>query len=84
MQFKILRNIGSATVRELANSGITIDQWAEGQTVDLDETTAAEMLRRNLATEVIEGVPATAGDIHGEAPPPAEGDEAHKGKHKHK
>jgi len=81
MQFKVLRNIGSNTVRDFKSRDLDIDQWAEGQTVDLDEKTAAEMLRLGLASEVadeskaIEAVPATGGDV-GAAEPP------HKGKHK--
>ena len=87
MEFKILRNIGSATVREFAMRDIEIEQWAEGQIVELNDKAAAELLRLGLVSELetgkpLEAVPATGGDIHGaEGEAPAE---EHKHKHKHK
>ena len=83
MQLKILRNIGSATVREFKIlHDLDIEQWSEGQVVDVDEKAAVELLKVGLAAEIesaksIEAVPATAGDVHGEAD-----HEKHKGKHK--
>jgi len=71
MQFKVLRNIGSATVREFKmRHEIDIDQWTEGQTVDLDEKAAAQLLKDNLieAEKSIEAVPATGGDVSAAEP----------------
>jgi len=74
MQFKVTRNIGANTVREYRmRHELDIDQWREGESVDLDEKAAAQLLKDGLIEAVgdkpIEAVPATGGDVGAAEPP---------------
>lgn len=71
LRVRILRNVGTLTVSEIATGGVVLPQnLLEGNTVDMDESAAQQLFSRGLAEPLVAAKPAPAAPAAPEKPKP--------------